>query len=51
MNLERWGATTIYLENPISEFDSVEVTIEREDGLNLAPGIRVLEATIAGDAG
>ncbi len=46
-----WGATTIYLENPISEFDSVEVTIEREDGLNLAPGIRVLEATIAGDAG
>ncbi len=46
-----WGATTIYLENPITDFDSVEVTTQREDGLGLAPGIRVLEATIGGDAG
>ena len=46
-----WGATTIYLENPITDFDSVEVTTQREDGFGLAPGIRVLEATIGGDAG
>jgi len=46
-----WGATTIYLENPLTDFDSIEVTTQREDGLGLAPGIRVLEATIGGDAG
>jgi len=46
-----WGAITIYLENPISDFDTVEVTLQREDGLNLAPGLQVLEATIGGDSG
>ncbi len=46
-----WGATTIYLENPITDFTSVEVTTQSEDGFNLAPGIQVLEATITGDAG
>lgn len=45
-----WGATTIYLEDPISDFDTVEVTLQREDGLNLAPGLQVLEATIGGDS-
>ena len=46
-----WGATTIYLEEPISDFDSVEVSIQRDDGIGLAPGVQVLEATIGGDAG
>ena len=45
-----WGATTIYLENSITDFKSVEVTTQREDGLNLAPGIQVLEATFGGDS-
>jgi len=45
------GATTIYLEDPISEFDSVEVSLQREDGLSLAPGTQVLEAIISGDSG
>ena len=46
-----WGATTIYLEDPRTDFESIEVTTQREDGLGLAPGIRVLEATTGGDAG
>lgn len=46
-----WGATTIYLEDPISDFETVEVTTQRDDGLSSAPGVRVLEATIGGDAG
>ena len=46
-----WGTTTIYLENSITDFESVEVTSQREDGLNLAPGIQVLEATFGGDSG
>ncbi|RUA23349.1 MAG: hypothetical protein DSY79_02470 [Chloroflexi bacterium] len=46
-----WGATTIYLEDSITDFESVEVTTQREDGLNLAPGIQVLEATFGGDSG
>ena len=46
-----WGATTIYLEDPLTVFDTVEVTTQREDGLSLAPGIRVLEATIGEDSG
>lgn len=41
-----WGATTIYLDDPISDFSTVEVTLQREGGLGLAPGIQVLEATI-----
>ncbi len=46
-----WGATTIYLDNPISGFDSVEVSIQRDDGIGLSPGVQVLEATIDADAG
>jgi len=46
-----WGATTIYLADPITGFDTVEVTTQRADAPGLAPGIRVLEATLAGDAG
>ena len=46
-----WGATMIYLENSITDFESVEVTSQREDGLNLAPGIQALEATFGGDSG
>ena len=46
-----WGATTIYLDSPISEFDSVEVSIQRDDGIGLSPGVQVLEAIIGGDAG
>ena len=43
-----WGATTIYLDDPITEFDSIEVSIQRDDGIGLSPGIQVLEATIGG---
>jgi len=46
-----WGATTIYLDNPISDFDSVEVSIQKDDGIGLSPGVQVLEATIGGNAG
>ncbi|MBC8281982.1 MAG: hypothetical protein H8E48_14455 [Chloroflexi bacterium] len=46
-----WGATTIYLQDPISDFDDVEVSIPTADGLGLAPGTRVLEAAISGDSG
>ena len=46
-----WGATTIYLDNPISEFDSVEVSIQRDDGVGLSPGVQVLEASIGGGSG
>ena len=46
-----WGATTIYLNDPISDFDSVEVSIQRDDGIGLSPGVQVLEATIGADAG
>jgi hypothetical protein len=35
-----WGATTIYLENPLTDFDSIEVTTQREGGLGLALGDR-----------
>ena len=41
-----WGATTIYLDQPIGSFDAVEVTAEREDGLGPVPGPKVLEAEI-----
>ena len=45
-----WGATTIYLVEPISGFDTVEVTLENADGLGAAPGLRVLEAKIVLDS-
>lgn len=41
-----WGATTIYLDEPIGGFDGVEVTAERVDGLGPVPGPKVLEAAI-----
>jgi len=46
-----WSATTIYLEDPISNYNSVEVTLQGQDGLGLAPGPQVLEAVIGGDSG
>ena len=41
-----WGATTIYLEDPIGSFDALEITVERVDGLGPVPGQKVLEAQI-----
>ena len=46
-----WGATTIYLEDPITDFSTVEVTTRRDDGLNRGPGFPVLEATFSEDTG
>ena len=41
-----WGATTIYLEDPIFEYDAVEVTAETVGGLGSTPGPRVLAGKI-----
>ena len=41
-----WGATTIYLDEPILGYDSVEVTAETEGGLGSTSGPRVLVGKI-----
>ena len=41
-----WGATTIYLDEPISKFDAVEVTTALEGGPGSAPDVKVLEGKI-----
>ena len=41
-----WGATTIYVDKPISEFDAVEVTTALEGGPGSALDVKVLEGKI-----
>ena len=41
-----WGATTIYLAEPIFGFELVDVTAETEGGLGSASSVRVLEGKI-----
>ena len=41
-----WGATTIYLQNPVSDFDFLQVAEPAADDLGLEPGSKVLEAVI-----
>ena len=46
-----WGATTIYVDKPISEFDAVEVTTALEGGPGSALDVKVLEGKIGLGAG
>ena len=46
-----WGATTIYLDEPIFEFEAVEVTTGLEGGPGSALDVKVLEAKIGLGAG
>ena len=46
-----WGATTIYLDEPIFEFDGVEVTTALGGGPGSAPDLKVLEGKIGLRAG
>lgn len=42
-----WGTTTIYRDEPIFEFDEVEVTTVSEGGPGSAPIVKVLEGKIS----
>ena len=44
-----WGATTIYLAEPIFGFEAVDVTAETEGGFGSASGVRVLEGKIVSE--
>ena len=46
-----WGTTTIYVDEPIFEFDAVEVTIALDGGPGSAASVKVLEGEIGLGAG